>query len=574
MIKTITSYFILSLLLTSHIYAQSFNDGLNLYNSDQFTEAAELFSLLEDQRSQLFAGKSYIALSQYPKANAYLNNALAGDIESVRQEALYSLALSHFELKNFDRSLNFLYELIKGSSQTGLRSDARRFYTQILDFLSTAQRFELVHKLDSPDIRFDLFIRSRPYVDSDTFQILSNELLKVTEDPDMIRRIESELRITSGIQRMIETYPTAPIGTVYNVGVILPEFDENDPDFTIPRNLYFGMLLAANDFNSRNIDQKVKLHFRNSVENPDSTARAFTELVWSNYVDAVIGPLFSEPATRMARLSEDYRIPMLAPLANSDQLNRDYNYTFQLNPTLETHGRDMARFAVQDLGLNTIAIITETGSAGRTSALAFRHEAERLGAHISYYIEEDFASSGYDFTDVTQVFTPNEVLIDSLNYTRSQAIFAPFTGQASTTMMNLMLNALESMRSEQVILGSEEWEFAELTPFQQRFFEIYYSQPYDLSRDDSALTFFEEDYESRFGSVPDRFSKLGYDTATYLFDSLERAGNPVYLERALKTSPPHDGFSMRIHFNGNRINQHLYIKPLSDKAKSRFGNLN
>lgn len=571
MMKTITSTFSVLLLIVPLISAQSFNDGMELYNNGQFLEAAEMFSRVGDQRSQLFAGKSYLALSEYPKANIYLNRARSGSIESVRHEALYTLALSHFEIKNFDLSLNYLYEVIESRNQTGLRNDARRFYSQILDYLTLNQRFELLHRLDNPSIQLDLVLRSRTYLDNEPFRILANEFLKLSDDPEIIRRIESELRILTS-RRSTDSFPTAPIGTVFNVGVILPEFNENDPDFTIPRNLYFGMILAADDFNNRNIDQKVRLHFRNSAEDPDVTARAFTELIFSNHVDAVIGPLFSEPASRMARLSEDYRIPMLAPLANSDQLNRDYNYTFQLNPTFETHGKHMARFAVQELRLDTLAIITEPNSPGRSSALAFRHEAERLGAYISYYIEEDFAASGYDFTEVTEVFTPEEVLIDSLGYQRSQAIYAPFTGQASTTMMNLMLNTLESMRSELIILGNEEWEFSDLTPFQQRFFEIYYTRSYTDNLDPSALAFFEEDFESRFGYKPDRFSRLGYDTASYLFESLERAGNPHYLERALRTSPLYDGLAIRIRFDGNRINQYLHIQPHSDRAKNRIGN--
>jgi hypothetical protein len=35
---------------------------------------------------------------------------------------------------------------------------------------------------------------------------------------------------------------------------------------------------------------------------------------------------------RMAELAEEYRVPMFAPLANSDELNLDYNYTYQMNP--------------------------------------------------------------------------------------------------------------------------------------------------------------------------------------------------------------------------------------------------
>lgn len=555
---------------TASVVAQTFDQGVALYNSEEYLESAELFSDLNDDRSKLFAGKSYLAISELTLANRYLYAALESNTESIHHEALYSLALTHFELKNYAKSLEYLHQLMVSQNRSGLRNDARRFYNQILDFVSINQRFQLLHTLSTSSIRFDLVTRSKAYLDHSGIQLMVEELLKLTPNAGERERIQDHFSTESELQRVIQSYPTAPIGTVYNVGVILPEFDESDPDFTIPRNLYFGMVLAANDFNSRNIDQKVRLIFRNSHENPDSTAKAFTDLVWKHKIDAVIGPLFSEPAIRMTQLAEEFEIPMLAPLANSDYLNRDFKYTFQLNPTFAVHGKRMAQFAVQELKLNSLAIITEPSSLGRASALTFRHEAERLGANISYYIEEDFASSGYDFTEVLQVFNPNEELRDSLNYLPSDAIYAPFTGQASSTMMNLMLNGLEGMRSGLVVLGSEEWEFAELTPFQNRFFEIYYTQSFGEPTDQSAVNFFESDYETRFESVPDRFSHLGYDTATYLFQSLERVGNPIYLERALRTSPEHKGLSLDIHFDGFRINQNLFIRPLSDRAKERI----
>jgi ABC-type branched-subunit amino acid transport system substrate-binding protein len=567
--KQILSTLIFILFFYANLTAQTFDDAMDLYNNEQYEEAAELFVQTDDDRAQLFAGKSYLALSEYTEANTYLYRALEIGPESLQHEALFTLALSHFELKNYERSLQYLYKLAESTNRSGLRSDARRFYNQILNYLSASERFEILYRLESPGVRFDLVKSSSNFLDSDTFDIMVSELLKMTTGQSEINRIENDLLAGTELRPLRNQYPTAPEGTIYNLGVILPEFDEEDPDFTIPRNLYFGMLVAADDFNSRNINQKVKLTFRNSHEDPDSTAKALTELAWVKKVDAVIGPLFSEPASRMAELSEEYRVPMLAPLANADDLNRDYNYLFQLNPTFETHGRVMARHAVQNLRLNNIAIFLEEGEISRSSALAFRREAERLGANITYFIEEDFEARGYDLSEAIEVFTRDAALIDSLNITRSQAIYAPFTGQASTTMMNLLLTELEAMQSNPVILGSEEWEHYSLTDYQQRFFEIYYSQPFHETTNTAASDFFEEDYESRFGSSPDLFSRVGYDAATFLFQNLETAGNPLYLSRAMRTAPVHNGLAVRIHFNGQRINQSPFIRPLSDRARER-----
>lgn len=551
--------------------AQSFEEGLELYRAEEFEEAYQIFTQLDDDRSVLFAGKSMLALDEPATSINYFNSAEESSIESVRQEAIYSRALAHYRLKNYDLSLFHLREVLDSDDRTAIRRDAQRLYNQLLQFLSESQRFEVLYRSESPSVRYDLVRNSRNRVNDSTYQFMVSEFLKTIPDSNDQNRIERELLSLRASGGEHETYPDAPGGTVFNIGVILPTFDPEDPDFAIPRNLYYGMMLAADEFNSRNSEKKVRLIFRNSAENPDTTAAALTELVWTRQIDAVMGPLFSQPAYRMASLSEEYRIPMLAPLANSDDLNLDYNFTFQINPTFEVHGKIMARYAIEELGLDNLAIITETGSLGKSSAVAFRREAERLGAHITYYIEEDFEATGFDISQYTEVFAPDAAQIDSLGYTPSQAVYAPFTGQAAPTLINLFLNDLEAMRSNVVVLGSEEWANISLTDFQRQQFEIYYTQSFGEAADSETIDFFTQDYETRFGNTPDRFSKLGYDTANILFESLETAGNPYYLARVIRSKTGYNGLSLRVDFDGNRINQHVYIRPLTVKARERTG---
>ncbi|MDX1640695.1 MAG: ABC transporter substrate-binding protein [Balneolaceae bacterium] len=559
--------FLISLFLFTTIqaqaFAQSFTRAMEHYRAEEYAEAAELFVESEDDRAQLFAGKSFLNLADYSKAIRYLKTASESMRENIRQEALYSLALAHFGLQNYDVSLQHLYDLAASDNRTGLRSDAQRFYSQILNYLSINDRYQTLYRLNSPAIQYDLVNSSKSFLNENTYRILVDELVRLTGDRFSEQQIERELLSNLSSQTALDQYPAAPEGMVYNIGVILPTFHESDPDFTIPRNLYYGMVLAADDFNDRNSNKKVNLIFRNSAENTDTTAVAFSELAWTKKVDAVIGPLFSEPASRMAQLAEEFRIPMLAPLANSDSLNLDYNYTYQMNPTFEIHGKKMAQFAVRELNLNSFTIITEEGALGRASALAFRHEAERLGASISYYIEEDFESTGYDFSQITEIFTTDAVLADSLNITPSDAVYAPFTGEASTTMMNLLMNNIEAMGSDIVVLGSEEWEYASLTDYQRRNFDIYYTQPYVENPDTSSTDAFRDDYQTRFSSEPDRFSRIGYDTANYLLRSLETAGNPDYLGHAMRNRPLHRGLAFHVFFDGQRINQHVFIRSLS-----------
>jgi len=570
----------LCLIFAPSAHAQSFNEGVELYRAERYNEALSIFSELPDRNNQvrLFLGKTHLALGNYSIALDQLSEpSSVSNNPDLLAEALYTASIAHFRLKQYDLSLDLLYRIIQTDSRSGVRFDAQRFYRQIVNYLSATERFETLQRTDNSAIRFDLVNQSRNLADPYIYKTLVNELLQMESDSSTVAELSERLLPENGIPvtRSSFRYPNAPQGMVYHVGVVLPVFNEQDPDFTIPRNLYQGMVLAAEEFNSRNPDKKVQLLFSNSHENPDSTVQALTELALARNADAVIGPLFSEPAMRMAAISEELRIPMLAPLANSDSLNMDYNYTFQLNPTFEVHGKNMARFAVRELGLDTLAVFIEKGSMGAAAGNSFRREAERLGAFISYHIEEDFASRGYDISEFTQVFTPDSVLIDSLNYIPSKGIYAPFTGQAAATLADLLLNDLEAMRSEVVVMGSEEWARATPSAFQRRFFEIYYSEPFSgeiiaEESDSSMVQFFEQDYETRFGEMPDQFSGIGYDAASYLLQSLEIAGNPQYLNRALRESRIYEGLTVTVDFSGKRVNQAVFIRGLTPAAVERL----
>ncbi len=559
-------FFLLSVI---SVQGQSFDEGLNFYENGDFEEAAEVFKRYNDGKSILFAGKSYFALGEYLTANAYLNQVLESSDRNIRQEAKYTLALSHFGMKNFARSLDTLYELMINESRTGVHVDANRFYRQVLGYLTPEQRFQAIKHTKHQAVAVSLIENVKNRIDKNIYQVMVNEVLKSETDSDQREVLREKLAIETDLQSIGTQYPNPPNGIVYNIGVVLPVFEEQSSEFIIPRNLYFGITLAAEEFNSRHSNKKVRLHFKTSGQNADTTATNFTELVWANHIDAVIGPLFSDPAKVMAELSEEYSIPMLAPLANADDINLNYNYTFQLNPTFEVHGRQMARHAVQNLGLDSLAIITQKDALGTASAQSFRHEAERLGAHISYYIEEDFGAYGFDLSEFTKYFTTDREEIKENNYKPTHGIYAPFTGQAASTLINLLMTDLEVMNNRMVVLGSEEWETANLTRWVNRNVDIYYSSAFGAAADTATVSYIEQDFETRFGLRADRFAKIGFDAGSYLFQALNTAGNPKHLNKVLMQNPTYEGLALRVAFNNYRVNQHVYINPLSDSAKNK-----
>ena len=555
------------------LYGQSFEDGLNFYEQQQYEEALEIFKSLEDGQSLLFAGKSHFDLQNYLKANEYLRQAMElSEQLAYRQEAKFTLGLSYFRMKDYTKSTDILHELINSDERGRAKIDAQRFYRQMLRFFTLDQRFKIIQSTDYQTVARDVVSSSYNHVGQLDYNALVSVFLERATDIKQQNKLTSELegRVASRNSGSQIQPLTTPDGMVYNVGVILPAREEPETDMLVPRNLYYGITLAAEDFNSRYSDKKIALNYRNSYNDPDSTAKSFHNAVWKDFSDVIIGPLFSETASRMAGLSEQYSVPMIAPLANSDEINLDYNYTFQMNPTFEVHGQRMARHAVQELNLDTLAVITQSDALGTASARSFRHEAERLGAFVSYYIEEDFSSFGYDLTDFTKVFTTDSVEVDSLNYIPTDGIYAPFTGQAANTLMNLLMTDLEVLDSDMVVLGSEEWQTANLSGWQERNFEIYYSMGFGETADTTGIQLFEEDFQTRFGLEADQFAKLGYDIGLYVFENLSRSGNPALLPGYIRSDEPHDGLAIKIEMNGRRINQHVYIRPLTPAAVERM----
>lgn len=548
-----------------HVSAQSFDEGLRLYLNEQYEEAADIFSGINDDRGALFAGKSTLAYSDFQRAEEYLNQASRSSNRDIRQEAQYTLAMVYYSTGDHHLALPLLYDLSESQSPTGVDLYASRFYDQILGYLTGKQRTELLHQIDTPAIQYDLFRYAMDVIPFNELELLGNELLQLTTNSRIRNQIQSELTSRSAADADPGRFPDVPDGTVYNIGVILPMFGQDDPDFDIPRNLYLGIVLAADEFNSRNMNRKIHLEFRNSYERNDSSIVAMEDLIVDQSADVVIGPLFSEQAATIASISDRYEVPLIIPLANSSRLSDEFSYSYQINPSPESHARVMAEFAANVLGYDRLGVITESGTQGSQFARTFRQHSEDQGTSITRFVEQNFAASGYDLTGISAGFYGSE----EADAPYTQAIYAPFTGQASTTMMNLLLNDMEASRNFIPILGSEDWKYGNITNFQQQNLEIFYTETGTTNSETATreVIQFTDEYVTRFGIEPDQFSTLGYDVGSYLFTALETAGNPLYLDRVLQQENIYEGLSIQIDMDESRVNQHLFVRPLTDRAQ-------
>lgn len=552
-----------SLLIPHSLQAQSFEDGLNLYQQGKYSKALAIFSKLSSEKARLFTGKTYFAMGKYLTAQAYLSQISNQSSDDLYTEAQYTEALTDFQLGQFGDALNRLYQMRQRKVQTQVVANGTQLYNDILNYLTLNQRKNAFQEARYPEIKYDLVSTAMGRVAYPVAKTLYRQLVNAKIDTTIqaMRKLSSTVSdsMNYAVQMAYNNRYRAPKGITYNIGAALPSYDSNAPSYTVSQGLYFGYVLAAERFNQQHPDKKAFIRYRNTRAKRDSAGYALTELAWNSNVNAVLGPLYSGPASRMATLAEEYQIPMIAPLANSDSLNLDNPYVYQANPTFATHGKVMAEYAVNTLHMDTLAVLVGKNSLGESSAYAFRDKAEKLGAKVVYFFSEDFKSKGYDLTDYTKYFTPDSAVIDSMGYHHLDGIYAPFTGQAAQNLANLLLVDLEAMNSHLTVLGSQEWGKMNIPPNRIANRDIYFTESFYTDPKSSQVEQFKKEFKQRFDIEPNRFAMIGYDAASYVLQTLDRVANPELLKNELKNQPSYKGLISNIDFKGTHVNQDAKI---------------
>ncbi|MFH5884348.1 ABC transporter substrate-binding protein [Halalkalibaculum sp. DA3122] len=564
------------------LFAQTFEDALELYENEQYEKAASAFQNLNSPEGVLFTGKSYYSLGEYLKAKSLLNSLPDNASPQVINEARFTLALVEFQLSQFGLALNRLYRLKEITPRTSLVNQSRSLYNDILDYLTLAQRRQAFQSVRFPEIQSDLIRSAFGKVDYKTARMLLDELKRSASPSGEISFEPLEQMLSDSLNYTYrDSYArrlSAPRGMVYDIGATLPRSIAGSPEFSASQGLYQGYLLAAEEFNQRNADKKAFIRYQNTGADMDSAGYAMNRLAWSSNVDLVLGPLYSEPAVQVAALAEQYHIPVMAPLANADSLNIDNPYVFQANPTFSIHGKRMARYAVNNLNMDTLAVFAERNSLGAASAYAFRTEAERLGAHIEHFMIEDLEERGYDISDFTARFAPDTVQASSAGFNKTAStssgrlhqpldgIYAPFTGQAAPTLIELLMVDLQVMNSRLTVLGSQEWGATEIPEEHLQNRSIYFSESFHIDSQNERVRQFREDFSQRFGTEASRYALIGYDSADFILRTLERVGNPALLKEAIKTEPLYEGLISNIHFEGTHVNQEVKIFTITPQG--------
>ncbi|MGM0506794.1 MAG: ABC transporter substrate-binding protein [Bacteroidota bacterium] len=562
--------------------AQDRTSGIDAYEDQRYEEALEQLISIPQPEEQLFAAKSALALGKYDLAADLLNSLTEhSESRSLREEIHYTLALTRFRQHAPLSALRLLYDL-KENGNTTIRNDASTRYQEIIDYLSLNQIQHGFRQMDQIGIRLDLIEagakRGGSNIGLSMIEILNQSPAR-DEVEDRLESLESRVRSMPANPGRSQFRSTPPEGMVYHVGVALPSGSDDQSEENVTRQMYSGLVLAAEEHNRTSENSRIQLRFRPTSSTPESAREAMQQLIWEDYSDLVIGPLFTESAIELSQLAEQYEIPLITPLANTGQINAGHHFTFQLNPALTLHGERMAQQAVEVMGLDTLAVFTQTDQIGREAAIAFRREAERLGAYVAWFVEEPYREQGFDLSPILDRIFPDtaEDADEESEDNNSESVpsidgvYAPFSGEESETLASMLLTEMEGRNLRIPILGSQIWSSLRYSDAQDERMAILYSRGYRATSTDESRERFEDDFQNQFGFAPNEFAFLGYDTGTFLIEALLDAGNPDQLHHTLRARPSFSGMILDVEFDGEQMNRRIQILPVTSRAASLPG---
>lgn len=540
-----------------------FEKAMDHYREARYDSAASLFSTIDTPEARLFAGKSYFSLSEYLLAKYHLRNIRREDGIQLFEEACFTLAMALFQTRNYGESLDLLFPMASRTGEQTLEREARNLYQQILAYLTITQRKSAFMQSRVPRVQMSLFEEGMKRMTRPEAEDLFDALLpyfEVVGGRTFIPQMRSRISRLPKERPADAPFPKAPDGMVYNIGVLLPDAETGSGKWRVARSLYFGYLLAVKEFNENNPKNLVRLH---KVELSDTSLTheaAIARMAWKYHADALLGPLSSDAAYRMRDLIENYRIPLIPPLANADTLNIHHPYLYQINPTFEARGREMARFAVKELELDTLAVITQSNLPVHREAQAFRNEAERLGARVLHYFSENFEKRAFEVGHITPWFAGHQRYVDEEEYplVPIKGLYLSLTGEGTEQLLELILNDLQATRSRVTLLGNEEVAHLPMNPQQRGFFNLYYHTFFHIDSERRETWAFQQNYEALSGIKADEFAHIGYDTATFLFNTLQKVQNPDYLKEQMRHQPRMEGTIANIDFQGSHINRQLH----------------
>ncbi|PSQ72998.1 MAG: hypothetical protein BRD26_01495, partial [Bacteroidetes bacterium QH_1_64_81] len=251
------------------------------------------------------------------------------------------------------------------------------------------------------------------------------------------------------------------------------------------------------------------------------------------------------------------------------------DYVFQANPTISARGRAMARVAKNGLLIDRAGVIYESGNSySARMAEGFEAEARRRGLEVPLTIPlqdpRDWSrlpalikEGSLRIERKSGAAKTDSAVVDSL-VARAEAFYLPVSGRGAAGKIQGVLTGIQQVLPGTRALGNAEWHDLPFTETASDM-QATYTNGFHVQTSRPAVQRFVRRYQLLTGTTPDelsadgrRLAYAGYDVAQFVLSELSPSPSQL-TPRTLRAAPTYEGLGMRIGFEGENVNQSMFI---------------
>lgn len=258
------------------------------------------------------------------------------------------------------------------------------------------------------------------------------------------------------------------------------------------------------------VRHRVVLVVERYQDRPDSATSVARALINQERIDVLLGPQLSRHAIPVSLVAENGHVPMISPMSSNPEMTRDKKYVFRLAFLDDEQARVLARFAREDLAVETAAVFYDVSMAnGRSLARAFEEEFARDGGRIV----------------ASEIYARDE----PLDYTAQLARIARASPEVlylagDTDRVVTQIVQAREQGIDATLLGADTWDvkYIETLPQSEGAF---YTHQWHHELDDGRSRRFVELYRQTYGDLPKATAAVTYDAVRLCLEAIEEAGS-------------------------------------------------
>ena len=252
------------------------------------------------------------------------------------------------------------------------------------------------------------------------------------------------------------------------------------------------------------------------IPTPEAAVEVASRMILADGIIALVGPNRSAHAIPIGALATEHSLPMITTTATNPALTDSSDFVFMAAFTDAYQGAVMAKFAATELGLTSVALLTQSGEIYSEGISEF-FVTNFIGAGGTIAAREFYEIVDTDFTEqLTRIAAATPEALFIAGWVQQ---VGPITQQARA------LPLLNAAGEPTLLLGTDTWDNPILLDNADAEIEgSFFSGHFSAATDKPSGKAFVEAYQAAYGELPLGGHAVSYDATKVMLSAIERAG--------------------------------------------------